>query len=165
MNIIASSHSLSHLLVLAHVCLGNALWTVRHPSRASAPAPTRSGKGAARARPRTHQTGTEREETHCGYQEECKGWTDGASNSPYSQLPSLNVYKNACKIMAKDLVRTRRYVQKFTQMRTQLQAVGLRIQTLRSNQSMAEAMRGATRVITVFSSSSPRQSIYRLWRP
>lgn len=48
--------------------------------------------------------------------------------------------------MAKDLVRTRRYVQKFYQMRTQLQAVGLRIQTLRSNQQMADAMRGATRV-------------------
>lgn len=48
--------------------------------------------------------------------------------------------------MAKDLVRTRRYVQKFYQMRTQLQAVGLRIQTLRSNQQMAVAMRGATQV-------------------
>jgi hypothetical protein len=31
-------------------------------------------------------------------------------------------------------------------MRTQLQAVSLRIQTLRSNQQMAEAMKGATRV-------------------
>lgn len=48
--------------------------------------------------------------------------------------------------MAKDLVRTRRYIQKFYQMRTQLQAIGLRIQTLRSNQQMADAMRGATRV-------------------
>lgn len=54
--------------------------------------------------------------------------------------------QNACKVMAKDLVRTRRYVQKFYQMRTQLQAVGLRIQTLRSNQQMADAMKGATRV-------------------
>ncbi|KAL6309195.1 Snf7-domain-containing protein [Sparassis latifolia] len=54
---------------------------------------------------------------------------------------------NACKVMAKDLVRTRRYVHKFYQMRTQLQAVGLRIQTLRSNQQMAEAMRGATRAM------------------
>jgi len=52
--------------------------------------------------------------------------------------------------MAKDLVRTRRYVQKFYQMRTQLQAVELRIQTLRSNQQMADAMRGATRV-SIFS--------------
>ncbi|QRW14291.1 DID4-class E vacuolar-protein sorting and endocytosis factor-like protein [Ceratobasidium sp. AG-Ba] len=54
---------------------------------------------------------------------------------------------NAAKVMSKDLVRTRRYIQKFYQMRTQLQAVGLRIQTLRSNQQMAEAMRGATRRI------------------
>ncbi|KAH9842019.1 Snf7 family [Rhodofomes roseus] len=49
--------------------------------------------------------------------------------------------------MAKDTVRTQRYVQKFYQMRTQLQAVGLRIQTLRSNQQMADAMRGATRAM------------------
>ncbi|KAK2459702.1 hypothetical protein APHAL10511_008347 [Amanita phalloides] len=54
---------------------------------------------------------------------------------------------NACKVMAKDLIRTRRYVHKFHQLRTQLQAVGLRIQTLRSNQQMAEAMRGASRAM------------------
>ncbi|KAI9102809.1 chromatin modifying protein 2a [Phlyctochytrium arcticum] len=54
---------------------------------------------------------------------------------------------NACKIMAKDLVRTRRYIQKFYQMRTQLQAVGLRIQTLRSNQQMAEALKGVTKAM------------------
>lgn len=72
-------------------------------------------------------------------------------------------------MMAKDLVRTRRYIQKFYQMKTQLQAVGLRIQvyfltaifkkltrrplidvhqTLRSNQQMAEAMRGATKAMS-----------------
>ncbi|KAJ3093409.1 Charged multivesicular body protein 2A [Phlyctochytrium bullatum] len=49
--------------------------------------------------------------------------------------------------MAKDLVRTRRYIQKFYQMKTQLQAVGLRIQTMRSNQSMADAMKGATKAM------------------
>jgi division protein CdvB (Snf7/Vps24/ESCRT-III family) len=54
--------------------------------------------------------------------------------------------QTACKIQARDLVRTRRHIQKFYQMRTQLQAVSLRIQTLRSNQQMAEAMKGATRV-------------------
>ncbi|OZJ03503.1 hypothetical protein BZG36_05054 [Bifiguratus adelaidae] len=53
----------------------------------------------------------------------------------------------ACKVMAKDLVRTRRYVQKFYAMKTQLQAVGLRIQTLRSNQQMTEAMKGATKAM------------------
>ncbi|KAJ3116927.1 ESCRT-III subunit protein did4 [Phlyctochytrium bullatum] len=54
---------------------------------------------------------------------------------------------NACKIMAKDLVRTRRYIQKFYQMKTQLQAVGLRIQSMRSNQAMADAMKGATKAM------------------
>jgi hypothetical protein len=34
----------------------------------------------------------------------------------------------ACKIQAKDLVRTRRYIEKFYSMRTQLQAISLRIQ-------------------------------------
>ena len=35
---------------------------------------------------------------------------------------------NAVKIMAKDVVRTRRYKEKFAQMKTQLQAVSLRMQ-------------------------------------
>lgn len=70
--------------------------------------------------------------------------------------------------MAKDLVRTRRYVQKFYQMRTQLQAVELRIQTLRSNQQMADAMRGATRVYryALKMPNNLRTDIhFRLWLP
>ncbi|KAI9317916.1 Snf7-domain-containing protein [Dichotomocladium elegans] len=55
---------------------------------------------------------------------------------------------SACKVMAKDLVRTRRYIQKFYSMKTQLQGVALRIQTLRSNQQMAEAMKGATKAMS-----------------
>eukprot|EP00026_Physarum_polycephalum_P011330 Phypoly_transcript_11545.p1 GENE.Phypoly_transcript_11545~~Phypoly_transcript_11545.p1 ORF type:complete len:211 (+),score=47.50 Phypoly_transcript_11545:292-924(+) len=55
----------------------------------------------------------------------------------------------AAKIMAKDLVRTRNHIQKFYQMRAQLQAVGLRIQTLQSTQAMAEAMRGVTKAMTM----------------
>ncbi|KAJ2556837.1 ESCRT-III subunit protein did4 [Coemansia sp. RSA 1933] len=51
---------------------------------------------------------------------------------------------NAAKVMAKDLVRTRRYIQKFYQMRTSLQGVALRVQTMSSNQEMSVAMRGAT---------------------
>ncbi|KAK9379326.1 Snf7 family [Kockiozyma suomiensis] len=53
----------------------------------------------------------------------------------------------ACKIQAKDLVRTRKYIQKFYQMRTQLQAVALRIQTVRSNEQMMQSMKGATRLL------------------
>ncbi|KXN70065.1 Snf7-domain-containing protein [Conidiobolus coronatus NRRL 28638] len=54
---------------------------------------------------------------------------------------------NACKVQAKDLVRTRKHIHKFYQMKTQLQAVSLRIQTLRSNQQMAEAMKGASKTM------------------
>lgn len=61
--------------------------------------------------------------------------------------------------MAKDLVRTRRYVSKFYTMKTQLQAISLRIQGMRSNQQMAEAMKGATRVSRFFFSRFP--SSYR----
>ncbi|EED22875.1 SNF7 family protein [Talaromyces stipitatus ATCC 10500] len=50
----------------------------------------------------------------------------------------------ACKIQAKDLVRTRKYIQKFYSMRTQLQAISLRIQTVRSNEQMMQSMKGAT---------------------
>ncbi|KKY17835.1 putative snf7 family protein [Phaeomoniella chlamydospora] len=53
----------------------------------------------------------------------------------------------AAKIQAKDLVRTRRYIQKFYQMRTQLQAISLRIQTVRSNEQMVQSMKGATKLL------------------
>jgi charged multivesicular body protein 2A len=56
-------------------------------------------------------------------------------------------HDGACKTMAKDLVRTRKYIQKFYQMKTQLQAVSLRIQTMRSNQAMADAMKGCAKAM------------------
>merc|ERR1719320_1555268 len=49
---------------------------------------------------------------------------------------------DAVKIMAKDLVRTRKYVKKFMLMRANIQAVSLKIQTLKSQNSMAQAMKG-----------------------
>eukprot|EP00708_Paratrimastix_pyriformis_P004782 GAFH01003710.1.p1 GENE.GAFH01003710.1~~GAFH01003710.1.p1 ORF type:complete len:203 (+),score=32.45 GAFH01003710.1:175-783(+) len=51
------------------------------------------------------------------------------------------------KIMAKDLVRTRHYIQRFYKMRTELQAISLRVQTLKSTQQMAESMKGVTRIM------------------
>eukprot|EP00096_Caligus_rogercresseyi_P003485 TRINITY_DN1656_c0_g1_i1.p1 TRINITY_DN1656_c0_g1~~TRINITY_DN1656_c0_g1_i1.p1 ORF type:complete len:256 (-),score=103.85 TRINITY_DN1656_c0_g1_i1:183-854(-) len=54
---------------------------------------------------------------------------------------------DAVRIMAKDLVRTRRYVKKFMLMRANIQAVSLKIQTLKSQNSMAEAMKGVTRAM------------------
>lgn len=54
---------------------------------------------------------------------------------------------DAVKIMAKDLVRTRRYIKKFIMMKANIQAVSLKIQTLKSNNSMAQAMKGVTKAM------------------
>merc|ERR1719427_1693787 len=54
---------------------------------------------------------------------------------------------DAVKIMAKDLVRTRQYVKKFMLMRANIQAVSLKIQTLKSQNSMAQAMKGVTKAM------------------
>ncbi len=71
--------------------------------------------------------------------------------SPLLTTPSHCFYphsiQSAAKIQSRDLIRTRRYIQKFTQMRVQLQAVSLRMQSLRSNESMGVAMKGAARAM------------------
>jgi len=54
---------------------------------------------------------------------------------------------DAVKIMAKDLVRTRRSVRKFMLMKANIQAVSLKIQTLKSQNSMSLAMKGVTRAM------------------
>ena len=48
----------------------------------------------------------------------------------------------AVKIMAKDLVRTRNFVKKFILMKANIQAISLKLQTLRSQAAMANAMKG-----------------------
>ncbi|KAJ2159815.1 Charged multivesicular body protein 2A [Coemansia sp. RSA 552] len=50
----------------------------------------------------------------------------------------------ACRIMAKDLVRTRRYKDKYRTMGIQLQAMEMRITAMSSSQQMATAVREAT---------------------
>jgi charged multivesicular body protein 2A len=51
---------------------------------------------------------------------------------------------SVAKIQAKDLVRTRRYVEKCYATRGQLQKISLRLQTYRTNEQMMQAMKGAT---------------------
>ncbi len=48
----------------------------------------------------------------------------------------------AVRIMAKDLVRTRNFVKKFILMRANIQAISLKVQTLKSQAAMANAMKG-----------------------
>ena len=45
------------------------------------------------------------------------------------------------KIMAKDLVRTRTYITKFIELRSHLNAVALKLQTVKSQEAMARAMK------------------------
>ncbi|KAI5811138.1 Snf7-domain-containing protein [Peziza echinospora] len=73
-----------------------------------------------------------------------------------------NGQMGACKIQAKDLVRTRRYIQKFYQMKTQLQAVSLRIQTVRSNEQMMQSMKGATALLGSMNRSMNLPALQRI---
>ncbi|KAL4113330.1 hypothetical protein QTP88_016972 [Uroleucon formosanum] len=49
--------------------------------------------------------------------------------------------------MARDLVRTRRYQKKFMVMKANIQAVSLKIQTLKSQNAMGQAMKGVTKAM------------------
>eukprot|EP01147_Barroeca_monosierra_P008647 gene8647-10299_t len=55
---------------------------------------------------------------------------------------------DAAKIMAKDVVRTRRFQKKMIMMKTQIQAVSLKIQTMKASNSMAKAMAGVTKAMS-----------------
>ncbi|KPI98311.1 Charged multivesicular body protein 2a [Papilio xuthus] len=69
---------------------------------------------------------------------------------------------DAVKIMAKDLVRTRRYVRKFMLMKANIQAVALKIQTLKSQSTMAQAMRGVTRAMATMNRQLNMPQIQRI---
>jgi charged multivesicular body protein 2A len=53
----------------------------------------------------------------------------------------------ACKIQAKDLIRTKKSIEKFNGMKIQLQAISLRIQAVRSSDQMSTSMKDATRLL------------------
>ncbi|KAK7363281.1 hypothetical protein VNO77_05417 [Canavalia gladiata] len=53
----------------------------------------------------------------------------------------------AVRVMAKDLVRTRHQIEKFFKLKSELQGVSLRIQTLKSTHAMGEAMKGVTKAM------------------
>lgn len=49
--------------------------------------------------------------------------------------------------MVKDLVRTRSYITRFIEMKTQLNAVSLKLQVVKSQEAMATAMKGVTKAL------------------
>merc|ERR1719350_2762990 len=68
---------------------------------------------------------------------------------------------DAVKIMAKDLVRTRKAVKKFMLMKANIQAVSLKIQTLKSQNSMAQAMKGVTKAMMMMNKQMKLQEIQK----
>ncbi|QPG72993.1 hypothetical protein FOA43_000297 [Brettanomyces nanus] len=52
------------------------------------------------------------------------------------------------KVQAKDLIRTRKQMVKFDRMKTQIQAISLRLQTMRSSTQMTTSMKSATRILS-----------------
>ena len=69
---------------------------------------------------------------------------------------------DAVKIMAKDLVRTRSYIKKFITMRANIQAISLKVQTLKSQASMANAMKGVTRAMKSMNSKMNLPQIQKI---
>lgn len=55
-----------------------------------------------------------------------------------------------------------RYIQKFAQMKTQLQAISLRIQTVRSNDMMMQSMKGATTLLSSMNKSMNLPALQRI---
>ena len=69
---------------------------------------------------------------------------------------------NAVRIMAKDLVRTKQYIEKFYTMRSQLQAVNLRLQTMKTSEQMTRAMKGVTKAMGKMNKKMNVQSIQKI---
>lgn len=70
-------------------------------------------------------------------QQEVKLKNDIRKNAKSNQMDSV-------KIMAKDLVRTKSQIKKFELMKANLQAISIKTATLKSQNNMAQAMRGVT---------------------
>lgn len=56
-------------------------------------------------------------------------------------------HMQSVKIMAKDLVRTRQHIAKFIEMRSHLQGVALKLQTVKSHEAMASAMQSTAKAM------------------
>ncbi|OUT23191.1 hypothetical protein CAS74_001505 [Pichia kudriavzevii] len=57
-------------------------------------------------------------------------------------------------IQARDLIRTRKQITKFDKMKMQMQAISLRLQTIRSSNEMTSSMANATRILSGLNAGS-----------
>jgi charged multivesicular body protein 2A len=73
-------------------------------------------------------------------QQEKKLITDIKKSAKDGQTKTMN-------IQARDLIRTRKQMNKFDKMKMQIQAISLRLQTIRSSNEMTNSMSNATRIL------------------
>merc|ERR1712023_391103 len=66
------------------------------------------------------------------------------------------------RVQAQDLVRQRRYVTRFIEMKTQLNAVSLKLQTVKSTEAMVSAMKGVTNALTMMNKQVPLPGIQKV---
>jgi charged multivesicular body protein 2A len=66
------------------------------------------------------------------------------------------------KLLAKDIVRSRQYVSKFIEMRSHLQGVSLRLQTMKSHQAMAEAMKSTSQAMAKMNKAVNVQAVTKM---
>lgn len=66
------------------------------------------------------------------------------------------------KIMAKDLVRTRGFITKFVEMRSHLEGVSLKLQTIKSHQAMGEAMNSTAKAMVKMNKAVNIQSVTKM---
>lgn len=71
---------------------------------------------------------------------------------------------DAVKVMAKSVVRNRNAVTKLYQLKSQLQAVSLRMAELKSTQAMTDAMRGTTQAMTAMNRRMNLPAIAKIMR-
>ena len=71
---------------------------------------------------------------------------------------------DAVKVMAKSVVRNRNAVTKLYQLKSQLQAVSLRMAELKSTQAMADAMRGTTKAMAAMNKQMQLPALAKIMR-
>ena len=93
-----------------------------------------------------------------------KTWSerDGKYPGPRSTQVSITMEIKSIGDYQRLIKTNYRYIQKFHQMRTQLQAVSLRIQTVRSNEQMMQSMKGATSLLGSMNRSMNLPALQRI---
>mmetsp|Transcript_28112 Transcript_28112/g.74204 ORF Transcript_28112/g.74204 Transcript_28112/m.74204 type:complete len:272 (+) Transcript_28112:222-1037(+) len=66
------------------------------------------------------------------------------------------------QIKAKDVVRTRNMISKFTIMKSHMQSISLRLQTVKSTQAMQEAMKGAAKAMARMNAQTDLQGLNKI---